>query len=124
VSTGCDGVLTPSPEVYYRFDADSGAGLTDLAHRTSSQAVTLSEGSSLPINASREVDLHYDKRDRIRLLGYAWDYDAGSADEQIGSWDLSYSAPISDGTRYFTRSGGGCSIRLYLDIQRIGDLYD
>lgn len=124
VADGCDGAFNPSPEVYFDFDYDAGAGFQAFAARSSGNAATLAEGSSLPINVAREVDLHFDHRDRVRILGYAWDYDTDSAAEQMGSWDLSYSAPISNGTRYFTRSGGGCSIRLYLDIQRIGDLYD
>ena len=121
---GCDGILAPAPELYYRFDTDSGAGLSVLAQRSAANAVQTAEGSSLVLNAAREVDLYYDGRNRLRILGYAWDYDADSADEQIGSWDLFYGAPISNGTRYFTRSGSGCSVRLYLDIQRVGDLFD
>jgi hypothetical protein len=124
VADGCDGAFNPSPEVYFDFDYDAGAGFQAFAARSSGNAATLAQGSSLPINVAREVDLHYDQRERLRILGYAWDYDTDSAAEQMGSWDLTYYAPVSNGTRYFTRSGGGCSIRLYLDIQRIGDLYD
>jgi hypothetical protein len=60
----------------------------------------------------------------MRVTGTAWDEDGGSNDEVMGNWDLSWEHAIGNGQRYYTRSGGGCTIRLYLTINKVGDLFD
>ena len=122
IENGCDGAFSPSPEVYYDFDLHSPAGTSDFAALPSGSAVTMSEGGELSIGASRTVDLR--GSDMMRISGTAWDHDTDSADEVMGTWDLSWGWGTGDGQRYFTRGGNGCRIRLYVTITKIADLYD
>ena len=125
ISNGCDGIIGPSPEVYYNFVLHHTTGNTTLANRASNNWVRLNEGGEVQINSSvRYVNLYRDGRGTMRVTGTAWDQDDASNDEVIGNWDLSWNFGVGGGQRYYTRSGGGCSIRLYLTINKVGDLYD
>lgn len=122
-SDGCDGIFSPSPEVYYTFSLHTDQGTRTIVSRSANAAATIAEGGShtLPFNEN-VVDL-YAGGGSMRITGTAWDHDTNSVDERIGSWDLSYGYGTSNGQRYFTRSENGCSIRLYLTITKEGDLY-
>lgn len=125
ISTGCDPITGPSPEVYYTFVLHHTTGNTTLASRGSGSYVVMEEGSELAINsAARYVNLYRDGRGTMRVTGTAWDYDPSNTDDVMGTWDLSWGFGTSSGQRYFTRSGGGCSIRLYVSIYKVDDLYD
>ncbi len=122
---GCDGVFHPNPEVYYSYTLHTDSGNIGLASRSAAQAVVMEVGGELALNTfPREVALYADGRGTMRVTGTAWDEDGSSTDEVIGSWDLSYEHALSNGQRYYTRSGGGCSLRLYLTITKVEDLYD
>lgn len=121
----CDPFTAPSPEVYYSFTLHHGAGNLVMASRSEDDYVVLGEGGEVNINSfPREVNLYADGRGELRITGTAWDYDSTSASDVLGNWDLNYNYGLSDGQRYFTRSGNGCSIRLYLSIYKVEDLYD
>jgi len=125
IERGCDGVFHPNPEVYYNFVLHTDSGNITVANRPASQAVVMEEGGEVALNTfPREVALYADGRGTMRITGTAWDEDSNSTDEVIGTWDLSWEDPINNGQRYFTRSGGGCSIRLYLTITKVQTLYD
>jgi hypothetical protein len=128
IDLGCDGAFAPTPEVYYSFYAGTTSGLgTPVASRSQGAAVSLEENVFHNLNAStRTINLYDDGRGIWRLYGDAYDYDSGSADEHIGHWDHTYNASnIPTGVnRVWTKSGGGCSIRLYVTITKVGDLYD
>lgn len=125
---GCDGFLAPTPEVYYSFYAGTTAGLGNpVASRSSSNTLDMEKNVFHDLNASaRTISLYKDGRGLWRLYGNAYDYDGGSADELIGSWDHTYRySNIPIGTnKYWTKSGAGCSIRLYISISKVKDLYD
>jgi len=128
IELGCDGIFTPTPEVYYSFYVGTPSGLgSPVASRGSNNAILMEENVFHNLNAStRTVNLYNDGRGNFRLYGDAYDYDSGSADEQIGHWDHTYNAtnvPVGV-NRVWTKSGGGCTIRLYATITRVGDLYD
>lgn len=125
ISDGCDGFVSPSPEVYYSFSLLRDSGTTVVADRSASNAITLAEGGEIQINSSpRYANLYADGRGTLRMTGTAWDYDSSSADDVMGNWDLTWSYGLSNGQRYFTRSGGGCTIRLYVSINKVSDLFD
>nr|MEE4266982.1 thiol-activated cytolysin family protein [Candidatus Krumholzibacteria bacterium] len=125
ISDGCDGLIGPSPEVYYSFSLIRDSGTTVIADRSADDYVVLSEGGEVNINsAPRFASLYANGDGTLRMTGTAWDYDSGSADEVMGNWDLSWNYGVSNGQRYFTRSGGGCSIRVYVSINKVNDLYD
>ena len=121
---GCDAFPDDvAAEVYYSFSLTTSAGTSALASRPSSAPVELAQGGSHNINMSpRRVPL-YAGGASMRITGSAWDDDGTSGDDRIGTWDLSYAHPTSDGQRFFTRSENGCSIRLYLTITKQQDLY-
>lgn len=121
---GCDAFPDdPAAEVYYSFSLTTTSGTVALASRGESTAVNMAQGASHNIGMSpRRVPL-YAGGGSMRITGNAWDDDGTSGDDRIGSWDLSYSYPTSNGQRYFTRSENGCSIRLYLTITKDRDLY-
>ena len=125
---GCDGILAPTPEVYYSFYAGTTAGLGNpVASRSASNALDMEKNVFHDLNASaRTISLYKDGRGLWRLYGNAYDYDSGSADELIGAWDYTYRySNIPIGTnKYWTKSGAGCSIRLYISISKVKDLYD
>lgn len=125
IEDGCDGAFGPSPEVYYNFSLHTDDGTSTIVSRSAGAAVNIAEGGShtLPANSNR-VALYGDGRGSLRVTGNAWDYDSDSRDERIGSWDLSWGYPISNGQRYFTRSENSCRIRLYVTITEDGLLYD
>ncbi len=125
ISNGCDGITGPSPEVFYNFVLHRDSGNTTLANRNSDNWVRLNEGGEVNIgSAVRYTNLYADGRGTMRVSGTAWDYDAASNNEVIGSWNLNWNYGTSNGQRYFTRSGGGCSIRVYVTINKVEDLYD
>jgi hypothetical protein len=125
ISNGCDGITGPSPEVFYNFVLHRDSGNTTLANRASNDWVRMNEGGEVTINSSvRYTNLYADGRGTMRVTGTAWDYDAASNNEVIGSWNLNWNHGTSNGQRYFTRSGGGCSIRVYVTINKVSDLYD
>jgi hypothetical protein len=125
IANGCDGALDPSPEIYYTFVLHRSSGNTTVANRTSSNYVQLDEGGEVAINSTMQyVNRYADGRGTFRLTGTAWDYDSVGADEVIGSWDLSWGYGTGNGQRYFTRSGNGCTVRLYVTINKVEDLYD
>lgn len=125
ISAGCDGLIGPSPEVYYNFVLHPDSGPVTMANRAANDYVTVAEGGELQINsAARYVNLYRDGRGTMRLTGTAWDYDPTSVDDVMGNWDLNWNYGVTNGQRYFTRSGGGCSIRLYVSINKVNDLYD
>ncbi len=125
ISDGCDGIINPAPEVYYTYVLHRDSGTTTVASRSASSAVRIAEGGELHINSNpHHVSLYADGRGTMRITGTAWDYDSNSNDDVIGNWDLNWNYGISNGQRYFTRSEGGCSIRLFISINKIEDLYD
>jgi len=125
IERGCDGIFHPNPEVYYNFVLHTDGGNITLANRTAAQAVVMEVGGELALNTSpREVNLYADGRGTMRVSGTAWDEDSNSTDEVIGTWNLSWEHALSNGQRYYTRSGGGCTIRLYLTITKVRNLYD
>ena len=125
IEVGCDGIFNPAPEVYYNFVLHRDSGNTTVANRSASQRVTVEEGGEIQINSNEHhTSLYADGRGTMRLSGTAWDYDGASNDEIIGTWNLDYSYGISNGQRYYTRSSGGCTIRLYVTINKIEDLTD
>ncbi len=126
MSRGCDGVLHPNPEVYYSYSLHTDSGNFGMGSLSSSQAVVMEVGGEVAISGrvSRDVNLYADGRGTMRITGTAWDEDGSSTDEVIGTWNLNWEHAQNNGQRYYTRSGGGCSIRLYLTIVKVGDLYD
>jgi Thiol-activated cytolysin len=122
IADGCDGVFGPSPEVYYNFDLTTPGGTVDFTQRSAGNAVKIKEGTEHPIGSELIVSLH--GAEKMRLTGTAWDFDSGSADEVMGNWDLSWGVGTSNGQRQFTRSGNGCTIRLYVTITKLEDLFD
>lgn len=125
ISTGCDPITGPSPEVYYSFVLHRITGNTTVAARSADNYVTLGEGGEIAINSTVQyANLYRDGTGTLRLTGTAWDYDPTNADDVIGNWDVSWAYGTNSGQRYYTRSGGGCSIRLYVTINKVGDLYD
>lgn len=125
VSNGCDGLISPDPELFYSFSLTTSSGTSVIASTSGPSAPTVSPGGSLTIaSAPRYVDLYADGRGQMRITGNAWDYDSGSSNELVGSWDLSWGYGTSNGQRYYTRSGSGCTERLYLTITKDSDLYD
>lgn len=129
-SLGCD--VWPddqAAEVYYSFYVGDIGGLGNpVASRSESNAVNMIDEQYLGLNASSKYcNVYYDgARGKLRVKGDAYDGDVTSGDEHIGSWDVNYykpqDVPVGDG--YYTRSGGGCSIRLYVNIQEVETLYD
>jgi hypothetical protein len=126
IDNGCDGVFDPDPEIFYSFSLTTSTGTSVIASSNGSTAPSVSEGGTVNISsAPRYVNLYKDGRTgNMRITGNAWDYDSGSSNELIGSWDLSYGYGTSNGQRYFTRSGSGCTVRLYLTITKDSDLFD
>ncbi len=128
IELGCDGALGPTPEVYYSFYAGTDAGLgTPVASRSSNNPVSMEKDVWHDLNASaRTINLYNDGRGQWRLYGDAYDEDGGSTDEHIGHWDHTYKASnIPTGVnRVWTKSGGGCKIRLYVTITKVADLFD
>jgi len=125
IQDGCDGIFHPAPEVYYSYTLHYNGETFSLGSRSAGQAVVIEEGGEHTINGTaRTVNLYGRGPASIRITGTAWDEDSNSNDEVIGTWDLSWTHAISSGQRYFTRSGGGCQIRLYLTITKLADLYD
>lgn len=125
IADGCDGVFAPAVELYYSFSLHTDAGTRLIISRGSNMTVQLGEGGShtLPGN-SNSVNLYADGRGSMRVTGNAWDEDSNSADERIGSWDLSWGYGTANGQRFFTRSENGCTTRLYLTITKSVDLFD
>jgi hypothetical protein len=125
ISEGCDGSFSPAPEVYYTFSLIRDSGTTLVASLDAEDFVVVPEGGDLEINsAPLEADLYLDGRGTMRLIGTAWDFDVGTADEVMGNWDLNWNYGIFDGERFYTRTVGGCTIRLYLTITKVEDLFD
>jgi len=125
VADGCDGFIGPAPEVYYTFVLHRDTGNTTVASRGSNNWVRVEEGGNLNINSNEHhTSLYADGRGTMRLTGTAWDEDGASVDEVIGTWDLTWNHGLSNGQRYFTRTQGGCTIRLYVTINKLYDLYD
>ena len=128
IELGCDGVLAPTPEVYYSFYVGTSSGLGNpVASRSQGSAIQMEKDVFHNLGAStRTVNLYNDGRGIFRLYGDAYDYDSGSADERMGHWDHTYNrSNIPVGVnKYWTKSGGGCTIRLYVSIEKVGDLYD
>lgn len=122
IADGCDGAFSPAPELYYDFDLHTPDGTSDFAGRSAGNAATVGEGGELSIGVERFVNLH--GSEKMRISGTVWDYDSGSNDEVLGTWDLQWGWGTSNGQRYFTRSGGGCTVRLYVTITKMEDLYD
>lgn len=124
-ANGCDGFVDPSPEIYYSFVLHRDSGNSTVASRSSSNYVQLDLGGEDTINSTvRYVNKYADGRGTFRLTGTAWDYDSIGADEVIGSWDQSWAYGTGNGQRFYTRSGAGCSVRLYVTINKVEDLYD
>jgi hypothetical protein len=124
---GCDGFLSPSPEVYYTFWVGTVAGMGDpVASRSSSNTVTLDENRIYDINArSRNVDVYWNGRGFIQVRGQVFDEDSNSANELIGDFSMRYSGTgVPVGTRTVRRSGSGCGVELSYTIQKVGDLFD
>jgi hypothetical protein len=125
IEDGCDGPLTPSPEVYYQFDLHTAAGTARMLTRSSGSAVTLKQGQTVKLGTlARGLRVLRDGNADIRITGTAWDHDTASADEVIGRWDLTWGYGTTNGQRYFTRSENGCKIRLYVTLTKTQDLYE
>jgi hypothetical protein len=130
VSNGCDGVFSPDPEIFYSISITDHTGTRVMASTPgNSSTPTVSPGGSLPAspgpNNPSFVNLYKDGRTgTMTVSGNAWDYDSGSSNELIGSWSLPYAYGVSTGQRYYTRSGNGCSVRLFLTITKDSDLFD
>jgi hypothetical protein len=60
----------------------------------------------------------------LTVTGNAWDYDSGSSNELIGSWNKTYGYGTSTGQKSYTSSGNGCTVKLYLTVTKDGDLFD
>ena len=125
ISDGCDGVVGPSPEVYYYFTFHGSGGTSSIVSRSANQAVRIEEGGEHALDWNqKEANLYIDGRGLMRVTGTAWDEDSASRDEVIGNWDMRWYHGTTTGQRYVTVSGGGCTIRLYYTITKVSNRYD
>lgn len=125
IELGCDGILGPQIELYYNFVLHRDSGNTTLANRSSNNWVRLGVGGEVAINSTaRNTNLYADGRGTMRVTGTAWDQDDASSDEVVGTWDLNWGYGTSNGQRYYTRSAGGCKVRVYVTINKVKDLFD
>lgn len=120
----CDAWPGTQPEVYYSFELQRENQATAvIAARSASQAVESEKDIDYRIDsATYYTNLYADGRGQLRITGTMWDQDSTN-DETIASYDLNFNYGAATGQGYYTRSNCG-TMRLYVTISRVQDLYD
>lgn len=121
---GCDLWPGVEPEVYYTFELHrDGQNVTVMASTSAGQAVESEENVDYYINSPTFYsNLYFNGQGSMTLIGTMWDQDDGN-DETMGSWTIAYEHDQPNGQQYYTRSSCG-EVRLYVTVNRVGELYD
>lgn len=122
VNADCDGFLDSSLEAFWNIAANTVSSV-----RTEGNYQSASTGINVVITTDwSQADVLFDGTGAITVTGTLSDYDSTSANDLIGSWNLSYNtANITAGN--FSVSGGnpageGCNVVLNFTIEYVGDV--
>lgn len=89
--------------------------------RSSGNALTVQDGTTVSVNRSAERTLYYARNDGISIAGSLFDWDFYSGDDRLGRWSITVTERSAKGDRT-SRSVGdhGCASTLNYRVERLG----